>query len=158
MTLQFLASQINLTVTPSKPKTAPVFIPILFQLYPCKWTLLQLVSSDTCNYLPISFPIFPGIFIILRLQNISSCWNSSLSFQSLKVHTLHAWFTLDSSDSGHFATDELGQEREPLGEGYWKSIASRGQESCKSHGRRLGNLSHVEITELSKRIYRPWES
>lgn len=41
-----------------------------------------------------------------------------------KVHTLHAWFTLDSSDSGHFARDELGEEREPLGEGYWKSIAS----------------------------------
>lgn len=158
MTLQFLASQINLTVTPSNPK--PFQFSFLFSsnLYPCKWTLLQLVSSDMCNYLLVSFPIFPGTFITLRLQNISSCWNCSVSFQLLKVHTLHAWFTLDSFDSGHFARDELSEEREALGEGYWKSVASRARKAATLMGDTWATLLHVEITKLSKRMYRPWES
>ena len=166
MTLQFLASQINLTVTPSNPKTAPVFIPILFHLYPCTWTLLQLVSSDMCNYLLISFPIFPGTFIILRLQSISSCWNSSVSFQSLKVHTLHAWFTLDSSDSGHFARDELGEEREPLGEGYWKSIASRARKAANLMGDawatyrmwKLQSYRKESIDQGNPNVYSLWQT
>lgn len=71
----------------------------------------------------------------------------------LKVHTLHTWFTLDLFDSGQFARDELSEEREPLGEGYWKSVASRARKAATLMGDTWATLLQAEITKLSKRIY-----
>lgn len=125
MTLRFPAWQTNPKFIPSNPNTFTQFSFLSSpNFYPRKCTLLQLLSSDTCNYSPMPFHISTATFIILMVAEYCIALKQLNFLQLLKVHTQHAWFTLDPSGSEHFARDELSEEREPLGEKRRGSVAS----------------------------------
>lgn len=67
---------------------------------------------------------------------------------SLKVHTLYAWLTLKSLSSGHFARDELSQERQLLGKGSWKTVATRASKTAALLGEAWATVLCVEAAEL----------
>lgn len=158
MTLRFLAEKMNWMVTPSNPKTFTLSS-FLFSssLYPCKCTLLQLIPSDLCNYFPVLHISTVTFIIFMAAEQFTML--SQLSFlQLLNVHTLHAWLPRDFFGSQHFSRDQMSKEREPLGEGYWKSVASRTSEAAALVGEAWVTVLHVETAELSKRTYHPWAS
>lgn len=102
-----------------------VFIPVLSQPLFTSMHTASITISDTCNYFPMPFHISTVTFIILMAAEYCITLKQLNFLRLLKVHTLHAWFTLDSFGSEHFAREELSEEREPLGEGCRKSVSSR---------------------------------
>lgn len=69
-----------------------------------------------CNYFPTRFHTSTVIYHVTCCRIFHHVEIAPFSSVAEGPHP-HAWFTLDSFDSGYFAMGELSEEREPSGEG-----------------------------------------
>lgn len=119
----------------------------------CIFRYVQLFPNAFVYFYTVAFIIF----LIAAEYLIMLKWLSFLQLQ--KVHTLRAWLTLNSLSSGHFARNELSQERQPLGKkGCLKSVAIRDNKGATLLGQAWATVLCVETVELWEGTCHPWGS
>lgn len=146
-------------VTPSNPKTFTQFS-FLFSLnlYPCKRTLLQLVSSDVCKYFPNTFSYFSSHIYHFNGCRIFHHVEIAL-FPSLAkgphparlVHPRLIWLQA-------FCKGWVEHRKRAFRWRVLEKYSLKGQQSCNSRGRGRATVLQAEIAKLLKRTYQAWES